>query len=234
MQPPRSSSLPAMFCPRCGAESKEGVRYCASCGNELPGKETSSTSGDGGGDGGLRASLERLIGRDRRTRLLTLGTALALVIAVVAFLALDSSGDEEETTVPQDAFTRELDAFCVRHKGEIAAAQRQALQEGGPAAAARYAESFVPIVGEWREELGRAVVPADRAELVSDLDGALLEVQIEAGTFARVLRERNKAELAAAAGNLEAATENVEAAIAGLELERCSRLRISQGRLVGQ
>jgi hypothetical protein len=220
-----------MYCPRCGAEQKEGARYCASCGHELPGKEDASSPEEG--DGGLRGSLGRLIGRDRRTRLLTIGTALALVVAAIAFLALDS-GDEEETTVPQDAFTRELDRTCVQHKGEIASAQRQALQQGGVAAGASYAESFVPIVGEWREELGRAVVPVDRAELVSDLDGALLEVQIEAGTFARALRERNKKESATSAGNLEAATENVEAAIAGLELERCSRLRISQGRLVGQ
>jgi hypothetical protein len=221
-----------MYCPRCGAESKEGTRYCASCGNELPGKEATSPS-PGKGDGGLRASLGRTIGRDRRTRLLTLGTVLALVVAAVAFLALDSGG-EDDATVPQDAFTRELDAACVRHKGEIAAAQRAALERGGAAAGAVYAESFVPIVGEWREELGRAVIPADRAELVGALDGALLEVQIEAGTFARALRERNKRELAASAGNLEAATENVEAAVAGLELQRCSRLRISQGRLVGQ
>jgi hypothetical protein len=221
-----------MYCPRCGAEQNEGARYCASCGHELPGKEASSSSGEG--NDGLRASLGRLIGRDRRTRLLTLGTALALVVAVIAFFALDPSDDEEETTVPQDAFTRELDAACVRHKGEIAAAQRAAIEQGGVVASARYAESFVPIAGEWREELGRAVVPADRTELVDDLDGALLEVQIEAGAFARALRERNKKESATTAGSLEAATENVEAAIAALELERCSRLRISQGRLVGQ
>jgi zinc-ribbon domain len=218
-----------MYCPRCGAESKEGVRYCASCGNELPGKESASPS-SAGGDGGLRASLERLVGRDRRTRLLTLGTVLALVVAVIAFIALDS-GDEGEATVPQDAFTRALDAACVQHKGEIAAAQREVLDQGGPAV---YAESFVPIVGEWREELGRAAVPADRTGLVSDLGGRLLEVQIEAGAFARALREGNKSELTRAAGDLEAATENVEAAIAGLELQRCSRLTISQGRLVGQ
>jgi len=218
-----------MYCPRCGAESKEGARYCASCGHELPGKEGASSASEGG-DGGLRGSLERLVGRDRRTRILTLGTALALVVAVIAFFALDSD-DEGEATVPQDALTRELDESCVQHKGEIAAAQREALAQGGPTA---YSESLVPIVGEWREELGQAAVPADRTVLVSDLDGGLLEVQIEAGTFARALREGNKAELTRAAGDLEAATENVEAAITNLELLRCSHLVISQGRLLGQ
>jgi hypothetical protein len=222
-----------MYCPRCGAESKEGARYCASCGHGLPGKEVASPPADGDGDGGLRGGLGRVIGRDRRTRLLTVGTALALIVALIAFLALDT-GDEEGTTVPQDAYTRALDTACVQHKGEIAAAQREALKQQGAFVSAGYAEAFVPIVGEWRKELDEATIPADRTELVGDLQGALLEVQIEAGTFARALREGNKGELVTAAGDLEAATENVEAAIVGLELQRCSHLRISQGQLVGQ
>lgn len=222
-----------MLCPRCGAETEEGVRYCPSCGNELLRGDADSAAEKGEEGGGARAGLKRLIGEDRRTRLLTLGTVLAIAIAIVAFIALDPA-DEEEASVPQDALTRELDAVCVQHKGEIARAQRQALGQGGPDAGAEYAESFVPIVGEWRTELGRAPTPGDRAELVDALKAALLEVQLEAGTFARALRESNRAELTTAAGDLEAATENVEGAIAALELRRCSRLTISQGRLVRQ
>jgi len=215
-----------MYCPRCGAASKEGSRYCASCGHELTGKESTPSSSDGGG--GLRAGLQRVIGKDRRTRLLTIGTGLALIVALIAFLALDP-GDDGEAAVPQDAYTRALDTACVKHKGEIAAAQGKALKQG-----VSYTESFVPIVGAWRKELDQAAVPSDRTELVGALQGALLEVQIEAGTFARALREGNKGEIVTTAGDLEAATENVEAAIARLELQRCSRLAISQGRLVGQ
>ena len=223
-----------MFCPRCGAENEAGSKYCASCGTELPRKDKAGIeAAPQKGDATFAKRAGALFGRDRRTRLVTLGTAAAIIVAVVAFLALKSS-DGEGADVPQDAYTRSLDASCVQHKGEIAAAQRSALGGGGLPAVADYAGKVVPIAGDWRLELGREAVPADRADLVAALQAALLEVEIEAGALARVAREAGPRQVAKAAAQVDAATANVEAAVNSLGLARCGDLVVAQGRLIRQ
>jgi hypothetical protein len=222
-----------MFCPRCGAENEEGSKYCASCGNELRSKEKAGGEGElGNGEATLSKRAGALFGRDRRSRLVTLGTVAAIAVAAIAFFALAS--DDGGTDVPQDAYTRRLDASCVQHKGEIATAQRSALGGGGLAAVADYAGKVVPIAGDWRLELGRGAVPADRVDLVAALQRALLEVQIEAGALARVAREAGPRQVARAAARVDAATANVEAAIDSLGLARCGDLVVAQGRLIRQ
>jgi len=241
--PVGSDSLAAMYCPRCGAENDEGSRYCASCGSALPrddaGKRppseddadsTSSTPAKAGaGSGGLAATLGRIIGTTRKARLVSAGIAVAIVVAIVAFIAL---GSDDEKTVPQDGLTKAMDANCVHHKVTIAKAQAEALNGGNLAAVSTYADSMVAMAGEWRMQLGRLDVPADRAELVEGLEAALLEVQIEAGTLARSAREGDKAEIAVSAGRVDGATAKVEDAVHELELERCSELVFSAGRLI--
>lgn len=220
-----------MICPRCGAESEEGSRYCASCGADLP-KQAGVPAGDEATGSSFSERAGWLIGRDRRTRLLTLGTAAALLVAVIAFLALDTS--DEGSDLPQDGYARAVDAACVQRKGEIARAQRAALAGDGFAAVSRYADSIVPIAGEWRQELGRGTVPSNRAAFVEALRVALLEVQIEAGTLARFARESNPREIAKVAAQMDAATTNVEAAVDSLGLEHCARLVIDRGQIIRQ
>jgi hypothetical protein len=223
-----------MFCPRCGAENEAGSKYCASCGTELPRKEkTGAEAKPANDDATLGERAGALFGRDRRTRLVTLGTIAAIVVAVGAFLALEAA-DDEGVDVPRDAYTRSLDASCVRHKGEIAAAQRLALGGGDLAAVGDYAGAVVPIAGDWRLELGRGAMPVDRTDLVAALQAVLLEVQIEAGALARVARESGPRQVAKAAAGVDAATANVEAAVEALGLSRCGDLAIAQGRLVRQ
>ena len=220
-----------MFCPRCGAESDDGSRYCASCGADLQ-QKAESGAGDGAGKATFAERVGGLIGRDRRTRMVTVGTVAAVLIAVVAFVALNASN--EGPSVPQDSYTRLIDAACVRRKGEIARAQRAALGGGGLPAVSRYADAIVPIAGEWRLELERGTVPADRRELVDAFRAALLEVEIEAGTLARFAHESDSREVAKVAARLDAATANVEAAVDSLGLERCDHLVIAHGQLIRQ
>lgn len=163
--------------------------------------------------------------------MLTAATAIAIAIAVAAFIAL-SPANEDETTVPQDGLTKALDASCVRHKTAIANAQQRALGTGTIAGVSRYGESMVPILGEWRLELARAEVPPARTKLTDALSAALLEVEIEAGTLGRAAREGKRQEVAAAAARVDAATANTESAIHALELQRCGHLEIAQGRLI--
>jgi hypothetical protein len=220
-----------MFCPRCGAENEKGSKYCASCGTGLPQQDGPDRNPSENRSFGER--VKGLIGRDRRTRIITLGTLAAVLVAVLAFLVLDPSEDEG-ASVDQDAYTRALDAACVHHKGEVAAAQRKALGAGGLAAVSRYADATVPIVGEWRLELGRAPVPAAHSDQVAALQAALLEVQIETGALARVARESDRLEVAKVAARVDAATAHVEEAVHSLGLARCGELVVSQGQLVDQ
>lgn len=222
-----------MFCPRCGAESEKGARYCASCGADLPraDKEGSAADADTKQEpAGARERLNRLIGTTRRARIATLGTVAAIAIAIAAFIALAPSDDE--TVVPQDAYTRATDVNCVEHKRDIAKAQRLALARGGSAGVIAFADALVPVAGEWRDDLGHTAVPADRVEAVGTLDTALLAVEVQAGTLARVAREGDREAMLAAAGGVDAASRQVEAAVEGLELERCQLLTVSVGTLV--
>jgi hypothetical protein len=177
----------------------------------------------------MAAALGRIVGTTRKARLVSAAIAIAIVVAVVAFIAL---GSDDEETVPQDGLTKALDANCVHHKVQIAKAQAEALNGGDLAAVSSYAGSMVAMAGEWRMQLGRLNVPADRAARVEGLEAALLEVQIEAGTLARSAGEGDKAEIAASAGRVDGATANVENAVQDLELERCSQLIFSSGRLI--
>jgi hypothetical protein len=212
-----------IFCPRCGAENDEGSRYCASCGSELPRQVSGAMEGPVTPPG-FRQRLGQTIGSDRRARLLTIGTAIALTIAIAAFIALRPSGDGP----PYDAYARGLDTACVQHKGEIAAAQRIALRGGGLGAVSRFGDSLVAIVGEWHRELESEPPPADRADAVGEMKSALLEVEIEAGSLARVARESDRRGVATGAARVDAATEKVEATISSLGLERCAELSFPQ------
>ncbi len=208
-----------MHCPRCGAENRQGDRFCASCGAALPGTPAARERRS------FREWIAQLVGTTPRARWLTAGTAAAIVIAVVAFIALKPAEDE----IPRDGYTIAADRLCVQSKNEISAAARRFLASSRPADLGGYADRLVPLVAEWRSKFAALDVPADRADQAQDLDTALRDVEIESGTLARVAREGDRKELVAQAGKVDERTSAVEAAITSLNLDHCAHLTVGPG-----
>lgn len=204
-----------MFCPRCGSENREGDRYCSSCGAELP-----RPGAEPGERKSARERLGDMVGRSRSARLLTIGTALAVLLAIVAFVALPSDDDE----IPQDAYTRSADRLCVAQKRAIVAMGDEALSSGGGLAA--YASGLVPIVVEWRSALDRLSPPPDRVALAEGLSLALRKVAVEAGALGRLARTQGPEKTVPSSAKVDRATAEVENAISELGLTRCDRLAI--------
>jgi hypothetical protein len=156
--------------------------------------------------------------------MITAGTAIAIVIAVVAALALPS----DEKAIPRDAYTIKADTICVAAKKQIGAASSKALATAGKGDPGEYARSLVPIVAQWRIDFDALHAPADRAEQVVGLDEALLAVEIKAAGLA-LAADRGAPDIVARAQDLDHLTQTVEGAIKDLGLDDCSRITIAPG-----
>ena len=155
---------------------------------------------------------------------MTIGTVVALLVAVGAFLALPSDDGDE---VPYDGYTRAADEICVAEKEAIVAAGQRSLTEpAGGARLAAYAGGLVPVVVEWRSAFDGLAPPADRAGAAEDLRLALRRVSVEAGALARVARTLGPSAALARAKEVDAATGEVELAVDELGLSRCAGLGI--------
>jgi hypothetical protein len=211
-----------VHCPRCGAPSEEGAKYCAACGATLPGAGPEPPERTP-----FRERIRRLVGTTRRAQWLTAATVLAIAIAIAAFIVLPTNDD---SGTPQDAYTRAADATCVKEKQQIAAAQQRALQ-GGAEGLSRYADDLVLIAADWRSTLAGTSPPPDRVDQAQELQAALLEVEARAGTLARVAREGSRKAILAQASRVDASTARVESAVDGLGLERCADVSLGLGRV---
>ncbi|MBA2546234.1 MAG: zinc ribbon domain-containing protein [Solirubrobacterales bacterium] len=204
-----------MFCPRCAQESEKGDRFCPNCGEDLSARK-------GGEDAvekraTLREQIAKLIGTTRNARLATVGTLVAVAIAVVAFAALRTDEDE-----PQDQYTETADPICAEAKRQIAAAQPA---EGG-ADQRRAARSTVLAVALWRARLEDVPIPVDRVERAVALDDAMLRTLIDAGALARGPAADETGPLAQAE-ELDAAIAATESAIDELGLDACAEIEIA-------
>jgi zinc-ribbon domain len=198
-----------VHCPRCGTPNESGDRYCAACGEALGRSDKLQKQQSS------KERLSRLLGSDRKSRLISAGTLLALAIAVAAFIAISPSG---EGSIPRDRYTLAAERICLHSKRLIVVAG----QEGGTS----YARQLVPIVVRWREELDALRAPADRREQVQQLNDALREVEIEVATLARISEEGDRTRTLASAKRADIATAEVEKAIADLGLSECARATI--------
>jgi hypothetical protein len=205
-----------VYCPRCGHQNAPDSRFCSSCGADLPragepAKEKRS----------WRERLGALIGTTRAARVTTAGIAIAVVAAVIAFLALKT--DDE---IPRDDYTVTADEMCVAAKQQIAAAGSRGLAAGvtGPSG---YAAAIVPPLAEWRQDFAALDVPTDRVEEATALNDTLIEVLIEAGALARLPSDASTSAAAEQAGRVDAASQQVEDAVGGLNLRDCEQLQVT-------
>lgn len=200
-----------MFCPRCGVENEKGSRYCSSCGASLKkGRRKERRS--------IKDRLAALVGGSRRERLLTLGTIIAIAIAVIAFVALDF----DDSDLPDPEQSQAADSACVEAKQGVAEAATRSQASGS---INTYGIGLVIASLNFREALrAQGFAGAEAAEL----DAALRDAAIEAGVLARLGREdAAPGEIGAQAQRTNAAFARVDAGIEELGLRRCAAVGIT-------
>ena len=215
-----------MYCPRCGEENDEGDRFCSSCGTELPhpGRLPSERRS-------LRDRVEAIVGTTPRARWLTGGTAIAIAVAVVSFLALDPVGDDD---VPRDAYTIAADTACVKGKREIAVAGKRLASDAGPPNVERYGAALLVATAEWRSTARSLEPPADRRARAQELDGALHDVAVDAAGLAQAARAGDQERIDTRVARIDEASGRVEQEIEALDLDECAGLRLMPGGLAGR
>ncbi len=169
-----------MFCPRCGAESPDDVRYCAACGAELPRASATEPGGDGTITSRIAGRLRRLVGRNRRERVISGLTVGLLVVAVLAFLSLDPPEDEQVM-----ADREALDAGCVAAKAQVVEAGNALAGPGGPE---QYALLVVVAMMDLRDAAAESGLSG-----VDELRSAALDAAVAAGRVGRLSREPSPA-----------------------------------------
>jgi hypothetical protein len=177
----------------------------------------------------------RLIGGSRRERLITAGTALAIVIAIVAVIVLitggSDGGDSGSDATDQTAYPEEADRICVQSTQAVAlVANRVSKSQDDPAAAlALYARAVVELAAQWRSRLGSLDPPPERQDAANSLELALAKLKLKA----RQIAEQAEAgeDLRRLRSQLDAAGVRVAHAIDALGLDRCAKERLSLGRL---
>jgi hypothetical protein len=145
-----------------------------------------------------------------------------VVVAVVAFLALEPSDDG----IPRDAYTITADRLCLSAKQQIVAAERGSGDQRGPGDASVFARELVPIVTSWHSQLRELAVPVDRVEQARQLETALLEADVRIAALARVAADGNPRKTVASAKSADAASAGVEEAVAALGLSECAEATI--------
>jgi hypothetical protein len=197
-----------VYCPRCGSPNEPGDRFCSACGAAL--RETAPKE-----HRAPRERLARLFGTTRRARLISGATALALVAALAAFIALNT-----DEGIPRDAYTIAADGICLEAKRDIVSARKES---GSPSS---FPRALVAIVGNWRDQLRELSIPSDRVEQAHELEAALLVTQIRIARLARVAGLGEKRAALASAKQAEEASAGVEEAVASLGLDECAEAAI--------
>jgi zinc-ribbon domain len=207
-----------MHCPNCGAENDASHRFCVNCGSELSAKKDPAASPRSPKD-----RLAQLVGTTPRARLITAATGVAILVAVVAFLSLDSDDDATGSS----PYLQRLDRACVTEKERIIALEQQTLSGGTPDLQA-FASVLVSSLAEWRQNLRLEPPPPSAAAAVDSLEAALVETLIRSGRLARSIREEAAVDaISRQAEEVDEATTGVDRVIENLDLSNCADLQVS-------
>ncbi|MGN6257525.1 MAG: hypothetical protein ACTHN3_07225 [Solirubrobacterales bacterium] len=162
------------------------------------------------------------MGTTTRARVVTAGTLVALAIAAIAFLSLNSS-----ETGSSSPYLEALDRACVAEKERIVSLERETLR-AHPADLRGFASTLVAVVAEWRAALHKEQAPATESPGIKRLEDALLQTLIQAGVLARLTREPGSpTAIAKQAGAVDEATAEVDQAISALGLTECADLKVA-------
>ena len=188
--------------------------------------ELESGSGVGAAQGEDRADAEseparagflrRLAGSSRRERQVTAATAVAIIVAIIAFILLDTPGDES----PSNPFLRASDQRCLEAKRDVERVSDQTLGSGSPSDRDAYIDGLLQIVLEWRLDQSNLQPAPEQQQAADDYLAALLDLSASLGR----LSEAKPRELAPVSERTDAATAALEQQIDDLGLERCGAL----------
>jgi hypothetical protein len=169
-----------------------------------------------------RERIAGLVGTTRRARWITLATALAIAVAIVAFVTLPT----DEQGIPRDDYTLAAEQICLDAKREMLATGRLARERDSSTATIEYARALLPAVIGWRLQLDELEVPADREEEAAALTAALNLAEARIASLSRIAEAGNRRRTLAAAAAADDASTRVEEAAAALGLEECAELRL--------
>ncbi len=207
-----------MFCPRCGADNSETNRFCVNCGSELNAKQGKKAGGDG-----PRERLSSLIGTTRQARLVTAAIVAALIVALVAFLSLDSDEDGSATS----AYLEGLDRICVAEKERISVLETEALSREA-ARPQEFASVLVTALAEWRQSMRQGSPPAADREETQTLESALLVTMVQAAKLSRLVREGGSpGAIDDQARAVDRSTGDLDETIESIGLPTCADLQVA-------
>jgi zinc-ribbon domain len=201
-----------VYCPRCGTPNEAGDRYCSACGTALSQEDSPA------GGRSARERLGNLVGTTRRARAISTATALAVVVAIVAFIALDP-----DDGIPRDDYTLAAERICLNAKREIYATGQRFRAGGSEGGASAFARDLLPAVSSWRLRFAKLEEPADRSDEAAQLATALGEVERRIAKLARAAETSDPERVVASAGaRADEASTKVEEAVSSLGLDECA------------